>query len=308
MEIYGNFFDGFAQAHSLDLARRLVHIEIELIRVCQQHCEYCFARNDGAKWGTIMKQCHLDALLDEMRQSRHPLRITLMGGETTLYPKLGELCTQLLDIPRVVEVEVFTNALRYVPLPPPVRVVASFHPRACLSEDKFKKTVLKYNKDHNLIVYIMTMLTSDAFPRMLSMHRWCQENGIKANLEYIFVEGGRLERYSGISGVDLALYREIDQDTRYVMYDGQRLSVDEFYRRRLNHFKGCQCWVGRLLKVAIEHPTEFRIECNAMGAPRVPISGYLAHDIEPITCTMDRCQTLADISTYKIYDNTSIQQ
>lgn len=92
----------------------------------------------------------------------------------------------------------------------------------------------------------------------------------------------------------------MDKHTRYVVFGDEKIPVDDVFNNNMTSFKDSQCFVTRLLKVDIQNPSTFRIECNAMKNPRVPIKGYLQHQISPIMCTQAQCSTLADISTYKI--------
>lgn len=302
MEIYGNFFDAFQQRFGYETTKDLVHIEVELLRICQQKCSYCFARNDTAKWNTILSDKSIEDMFEELESSIHPLRISLMGGEPALHPRLTEITARCLALPKITEVEIFTNALKYVELPAAARVICSYHPDACLNVTKFKENVLKYNANHPCIVYIMTVLTEDEFPKMVEMHKWCNENGVMSNLEYIFNTDGSLDRSVAISDEDYKVYQQIDKQTRYVKFGGQNVAIDDLYRFGLVHFKGSRCRVSRLLKVDIKDPTTFRVCCNAQNVPRIPLKGTLSRDIKDIICPCDTCETLACISTYKNID------
>lgn len=299
MEIYGNFFDDFQQRFGYSTTKDLVHIEVELLRICQQRCSYCFARNDTARWNTILKDDAISDMFEELNASIHPLRISLMGGEPALHPRLGEIVSRCLLLPKITEVEIFTNALKYVEMPAAARVICSYHPDACLDVNKFKENVLKYNARHPCIVYIMTVLTESEFPRMVEMYKWCNDHGIRSNLEYIFNTDGSLDRSIAISDDDYRIYQQMDKQTRYVKFGHDNIAIDDIYRMDLVHFQGARCKVSRLLKVDIKDPTTFRVCCNAQGLLRVPLKGTLSKEIDDIVCPCETCETLACISTYK---------
>lgn len=301
IEVYGNFFDEYMQTHGFDNTLNLVHIEIELIRICQQKCLYCFARNDKMPWNTMLSHEHLSSVIKEMEHSVSDLRVSLMGGEPSLYPNIATVMRNIASLDKVREVEIFTNALKRLDLDDNQKysIVCSYHPRDCKDLDTFKSNIKYYSTKHKkVLVYLMTILDPDSFSKIKQMKLFCEENGIRCCMEYIFDNAGNLERYLSLDANDYAEYKKMEMESRYVVVNNKKYTADEFYRKDLNHFKGMKCYASRLLKLEIRDPSNFRIEC-AKSVISVPVRNYLRKEICPIVCKHNTCVTLASISKYK---------
>lgn len=86
----------------IERERNTVRIHIDINTICDNSCEYCYARHNEETWGRFMTDDFLfnDLLpkLHELRASGKFVDIVILGGEPTLHPSLNKFVKSLLDI------------------------------------------------------------------------------------------------------------------------------------------------------------------------------------------------------------------
>ena len=88
---------------SVERERNTVRIHIDINTICDNTCEYCYARYNEDTWGRFLSSAYLylDLLphLHSIRASGKYIDIVILGGEPTLHPELNDFVYKLLEIP-----------------------------------------------------------------------------------------------------------------------------------------------------------------------------------------------------------------
>lgn len=82
-----------------------IRVHIDIIRMCDNYCKYCYARHDLSEWGLVMSNQYIDDVLipklESLSRSGKHLDIVLLGGEPTLHPRFCDLLSILSKFSRI---------------------------------------------------------------------------------------------------------------------------------------------------------------------------------------------------------------
>ena len=149
---------------SLDNYNDFIHIDLNVIYICNMKCKYCYARAEEP-WNKMMKKEILDICLRRI-SSLKECHVNILGGEPSLYPFLEFLICKLESMENVKLVKIYTNGIKDLRKykSDKIKLVYTTHCREAQEKDNLNNILSKVQKDD----YITIMFEDD--PRLLDFY------------------------------------------------------------------------------------------------------------------------------------------
>jgi len=132
-------------------------VDWDLLTICNLKCPYCIARNVYDKWNQMHTKKQIDKILMALKRSKYDIKITLVGGEPFLHPHFNYVVNELVKIPQIKTVWVYTNAVYYKQLPDNDKVVLCISYHSAQRDLEVYKNFLNQAKEfkHKIILSVM---------------------------------------------------------------------------------------------------------------------------------------------------------
>jgi len=278
------------------------------IMICQQHCTYCYARNDLAShWNTIMDEKMSKSVIEMVGRSSLPISLIFLGGEPTLHPHYlelldlwDELCNKKSDLKHMLEIT--TNGLRtdifeqmrYIEN---LTITFSFHPTEVDFEQFFKTIKIVQDLGINANINILILEREKFYPLIRKAIARSEEMGlpIQPTLLNSYIE----RRKTGKNKQQEEFIKEVGKDKvgiikTIVEVDGKDFEKDlaliDFYMQDYHFMKGITCYqgaynidvFGRLKNVCLD---------KGSGIPVLHNLDYFEKikTMRPVTCPLESC-------------------
>lgn len=221
-----------------------VLIQLNICSLCQQRCWYCYARKGkrAMKWNKLVPFEHIKEILKNIGLMKYNIRLSILGGEPTLHPKIKDIISETLKYQNIKTVEIFTNGLKSIkifPIDDKIRYNFSFHSTEtsgdsllnnanyCLENNiKFSINCLFY-EDNNNFEYFYNKIKNSEIKNHASIN--CVYNYISDEQFNISIP----ERYKDI-------YK--NKNTKVFNVDNISYTLEEVYKNQFNNFNGWKCY------------------------------------------------------------------
>lgn len=143
---------------SIDNLDTDIIVDWDLLTICNLKCPYCINRKSYSEWNRLTTKKEIDKVLKSFRNSKHRIKVTLVGGEPFLHPYFSYILNELIKIDQIKTIWIFTNGTIYKEIPndPKIVVSISFHLVQKLETFKaFLKQLkqFKYKKNLSILCY-----------------------------------------------------------------------------------------------------------------------------------------------------------
>lgn len=213
-------------------------ISLHPLTICNQKCEYCYARK-YMSWNKMWSKKQLEYILNEIKKISISFNIEVVGGEPLLYPHLNYLLKELCQMNNCKEIDLATNAskdLSKVYCHHKICFNLSYHPSTIISEEIFLKNV-KYVSNLNHNISMMMEQKPESFEKIHQMVKKVKR--YTSHIMYnIITDGGddvemdTFDETEDLEGLDFLLIE-----------NGKRThcSLKDVYEKHLNRLKGWKC-------------------------------------------------------------------
>lgn len=143
-------------------SNNIVNFSLFLLTICNLKCSYCYARKNK-KWGEMLSKSDLNKILSYLSKVDFDFKITLLGGEPTLYPYLKIVISELDRNKHCKVIEVFTNGMRYFNFNSnKIDLYMSYHKTSKnFNRDAFLKSYYKYKENYKITICSVTEIGPD---------------------------------------------------------------------------------------------------------------------------------------------------
>lgn len=144
--------------------------------MCNLRCPYCFSRHDNDDEEYHMSERLIRKTIEKMKTAakKYSIRLVILGGEPTLYPRLKEVCEECLDFCR--KVIVVTNGTRedvIDNLPEKISIDLSYHGQPLTY---FLPLVERLTKKH--FTQVLCTIDKTCESDIIVLHDWCERKHI----------------------------------------------------------------------------------------------------------------------------------
>ena len=220
-----------------------IRIHWDIIMICNQHCSYCYAREQKDKWNSLNSINIINDVLSKLKQIEKPLEVALLGGEPTLSPYYEYILKELYKLQKLkvfgvisnnnLPDEKFNKILKlHKSLGDKFNWNITYHPTEVKDIDKFKSR-LKQTKEKHLI---------------LDMIDFCVLNNISYYFNVIFNHNAT--DYMNTNNDYKEFLQELDlkypdrpKEQKFYRKDGSYIYIDDVisYLTNFSELKDWQC-------------------------------------------------------------------
>ena len=143
-------------------SNNIICFSLFLLTICNLKCSYCYARKTK-KWGEMLCRNDLNKILSYLSNVDFDFKITLLGGEPTLYPYLKIVIDELDRNKHCKIIEVFTNGMKYFNFNSyKIDLYMSYHKTSKnFNRDAFIKNYYKYKEKFKIAICSVTEIGDD---------------------------------------------------------------------------------------------------------------------------------------------------
>lgn len=277
--------------------------------VCNYSCSYCTEYHYNGKYRWIEDYTPLLNLSNDFRQNS-PLVFDIMGGEPTLWPKLQDFCSKLVESSTYpTSITFTTNGSRTVNYwknfsAPVDELGFSFHPESA-SEDHFINVFEELNNRYK--IFCVLMMPPQHFEKIKKFYNRLLETQLNIIVKIKLVADwhngtGILKSYTP-EMLDFAKSKfsrnKIKSMNNFSFFvDDKETTVSEHLINSSNNYLGWKCHVGRDNLDIHPNGDIYGSTCK-ITKPYGNIYSTYTLPTEPVVCTKSSCVCGTDVHIYK---------
>lgn len=277
----------------------ILELSIEPLTICNQKCEYCYARKDRKNWNKIWSESQLKIVLDKIKNINESFKLEILGGEPTLYPYLNNIINEMDNCERCKEIKLTTNGsidLTKFKKSKKILYVISVHPNNIKNEiNLFKNIEFVKHYNHDILIMLLNRNSEDV-------------NLVNAYIDKVKTITDKISlsvilhdpHYS--QNFDFNAFHNFhDVDEKFVLeHDGIKeiYDVDEVIHKDIAHFKGWNCYIKNIL-ISVDGSISLGCKTNIANIfeNKTKICSQM------VKCDMDKCDSWCWYWFVKTYEN-----
>lgn len=288
---------------SVERELQTVRLHIDINTICNQKCEYCYARQEKHSWGLIISNKYIDEiLLPNLKKIAEDtyLDVILLGGEPTLHPRFNEVLSFILSLKntRVSITSNGTNAYNDNKCSERVRWAFTYHPSQVKDITTWINPLLQRKNDW-WEVAISPLIDCwgskrdviEKAKRVKEVITLCRKNDIKVQPTFQF------NPYEdGEAHIDMKLveqyYSFLEEEYPIYVYGDEYLNDYTILKNKKNYLQGCMC-VNNNFSLSVKG--ELRQTCTNKDMKWED----LVKENKLIICPMKECTCYGFLSLHK---------
>lgn len=286
-----------------------ISIHWELTHNCNFNCEYCFRKNYPI--AEYLSKNDADNIIEHIKKIPHKIRLTLTGGEPTLYPHFYYVFNRLLNIKNIECLGLFSNSshdLSYIiddikTAVIKIRIFLSYHPS--YANDKMFIFNAKLLTKHNVKYETELMMEKNHYEKLINMYNIIKNNKNsiyalplepieKQKYDLNFINFEKLVNTNNINITNnKEFYYKILNDSNEIIYEQYDISEMRKLPSFYHNFKLMKCDYGTFLVINPNGSIRARCDLNNTHPYNINYINELINKTK--ICTCNNCTNRDDI-------------
>lgn len=220
----------------------ILELSIEPLTICNQKCEYCYARKITKNWNKMWSKSQLNIVLNKIKNVNEFFNLEILGGEPTLYPFLNTIIDEMDRCNSCKKIQLTTNGtkdLTKFKKSEKIKYIISVHPSDIKDELMlFKNIEFVKNYDHDITIMLLNRNKNDI--KLVNSYI-DKVKKITDRISFSMILNDLRYR----SDFDFSVFHNFyEKCEKFVLEQNGRKNVyeiDDIIRKNLNTFKGWNC-------------------------------------------------------------------